>query len=146
MLKKVYSILVYDNEYLVAMDIERILSDVLGCDVQIATRHDLVELATSRSFDLAIVDSENLCSTVRAFIAAKTCSIILTAFDSDIRRSGISGFDSVPLVLKPFDESALVGVVSSMMENTAAPVPRALDSTHLENAWADEAVKAGSGP
>ena len=130
-----YSVLAFDNEYLVAMDIERILTDTLGCSVVVATPKNLVDLSKSRPFDLAIVDCESMCENFQNFIASKTHLVILSTFDPDILRSGMPGFDAAPVVMKPFDESTLVCVASSMMMPEMILPARGVKTHHLDRTW-----------
>lgn len=51
-------VLVAENQYLIAMEVERILLEALVCDVTISTLGRLAEAVEATAFDVVIIDAE----------------------------------------------------------------------------------------
>lgn len=56
MSQSILKVLVVDDEYLIAMDAERILTDTLPCEVQITSRRFCREVLFRKRFDIIVLD------------------------------------------------------------------------------------------
>ncbi len=110
-------ILVIENEYLIAMDAERILMDPFSCEVVIGSEGELSLSSNEHGFDIAIVDfSTSLGSAAKNLLAAMVGSskLIFTTVIDELA-AGIPGFEATPVVLKPYNDTQLVNAVKSLL-------------------------------
>ncbi|NML76515.1 response regulator [Rhizobium sp. S-51] len=106
-------VLVAENQYLIAMEVERILLDAFGCDVTITPLSQLErQLAISR-YDLVVVDSapSGTLNLKRAeMIATAGASVIfLTSYDEEATEN--PNLLSFPVIEKPIHPEELTRAV-----------------------------------
>ncbi|WP_170973357.1 hypothetical protein [Rhizobium sp. FKY42] len=109
-------LLVIDSHYLVAMEAEQVLGEALGCLVTIAMPRDVDTLLMEGAFDVMLIDidfvTEALWGRIQRLRQAGA-GFVFTSVDSR-HRSGVPGFQGIPVVLKPFDDERLVEVVRNV--------------------------------
>ena len=111
------SILVVEDEYLIALDAEHMLRNTGASDVIICTRDDFPTVVKSRSFDIALVDTGPDASHVEQDLdlaAEAGTHIAFTTSDIELV-AGLAGHDGVRFIAKPYDErhlKALVEIIS----------------------------------
>lgn len=126
MLQKQFNVLAVDNEYLVAMDIEFILTKALGCDVTIGTFLGENNGLKNREFDLAVMDGDHPMSDIFSLIERMGWNIdsfLLSTFDLK-RATDFPGLNISATVMKPFVHDNLVSATEaafrSLIRNTPA--------------------------
>lgn len=108
-------VLVVDPEYLVALDGEQVLTDALGCDVEIAMPRDYPDILENRRFDVVLIDvrviQDNVADAARR-ISASGATVVLSSL-SHMNANGFAAWPDVPVVLKPFDDQTLIEAVKN---------------------------------
>lgn len=106
-------VLIVDPEYLVALDGEQVLSDALGCDVEIAMPRDYAESLDKRRFDVVLIDvriiQEDVADAARRISAAGATAVLSSL--SHVNANGFAKWPEAPVVLKPFDDKTLIETV-----------------------------------
>ncbi len=116
MLMKRLKVLAVDSQYLIGMDVERILGDAFGCAVTVATPLIAKKLVRRKRYDLAVL---NFCESQLDFhanvdlVRGSASHLIFSVADRDYV-SGIPGYEGVPVVLKPFHSETLETIVMSL--------------------------------
>lgn len=106
-------VLVIDAEYLVALDAEQILVDALMCEVTIATPRMCNAIIKEKIFDVVLLDTgytETALVARLKDVEKAGCAIVFSTFRSAFR-SGVPGYEQVPVVSKPFEEKQLVAAI-----------------------------------
>jgi DNA-binding NarL/FixJ family response regulator len=108
-------VLIVDPEYLVALDGEHVLSDALGCNVEIAMPRDYPAILENHRFDVVLIDvrviQDNVADAAR-LIGAAGARVVLSSL-SHVNANGFAQWPDVPVVLKPFDDSTLIEAVKN---------------------------------
>lgn len=99
-------VLIADSNYLIAMDLERILQDVVECDIAFCHPHLLAEQVLEDSYDIVMVDAAlseaaNL-AHARAATASGARVIFLTTIDDF--RTAFPSLQKYSLLQKPYDQ------------------------------------------
>ncbi len=107
------SILVVEDEYLIALDAEHMLRNAGASDVVICTRAEFPTVLNSRQFDLALVDTGADASHVEQDLdLARQAGMHIAFTTSDIELvAGLAGHDGVRFIAKPYDERHLNALV-----------------------------------
>jgi DNA-binding response OmpR family regulator len=110
-------VLIVEDDSLIAFDTGNTLERALGMRA-LLRRFDLAELAISLNDDPADLMIIDLCSDqqdrlklVRLAMAAGTSVVIGTVCDED--RNGVAGYESIPVIVKPYDPVRLVQIVEA---------------------------------
>lgn len=109
-----FSVLVVDTEYLIAMDAERILTEALCCQVFVATpARFCAGLVDDRRFDVAVVDAGPQPIVAQALVDSVVGCGIPVVLSSTFREfaSTIPALAGFPLVLKPYDENRFIETI-----------------------------------
>lgn len=104
-------ILVVEDEYLIALDAERVLTDA-GCSVEIASYRQFRD-ALNRYFDVILLDTTPAIDDVLSALELASQSgsrLVLVTTDAE-DAAAIPGAAGHTILLKPYDESALTGIV-----------------------------------
>lgn len=106
--------LVIEQEYLIAMDAERILTAALDCVVFIATLGNFRDVLKEQRFDIVLLDigagpRPSPCDL--AAILATGAKLVFTTADDDFA-AGVPGFGTGPVLIKPYDEGQLVTLIN----------------------------------
>ena len=108
-------VLIVDPEYLVALDGEQVLSDALGCDVEIAMARDYPAILENRRFEVVLIDvriiQDNVSDAARR-IGATGAKVVLSSL-SHMNANGFAPWPDAPVVLKPFDDKTLIDAVKN---------------------------------
>lgn len=116
MLMKRLKVLAVDSEYLIGMDVERILGDAFGCAVTVATPMIAGKLARHHHYDLAVLnfceDQPDRHSTIK-LMRQSASRLIFSVADRDYL-AGVPGYEDVPVVMKPFHSETLETIVISL--------------------------------
>ncbi len=108
-------ILIVDPEYLVALDGEQVLSDALGCTVDIAMPRDYPAVLENRRFDVVLMDvriiQDDVADAARR-IGETGARVVLSSL-SHANANGFAKWPDVPVVLKPFDDKTLIAAVKN---------------------------------
>lgn len=118
MFMKCLKVLAVDREYLIAMDVERILGDAFGCSITVATPLEAERLVRQNRYDLAVVSYEHNRDTFRTTVETIRLGsdhLLFSVADHDLV-TGIPGFAGIPVVLKPFHSETLETVVASLFK------------------------------
>jgi two-component SAPR family response regulator len=118
MFMKCLKVLAVDREYLIAMDVERILGDAFGCSVTVATPPEAEHLVRRNRYDLAVVSYEHNRDTFRTTlekIRQGSDHLLFSAADHGLA-TGVPGFADISVILKPFRSETLERVVSSLFK------------------------------
>lgn len=109
-------LLVIDSHYLVAMEAEQVLGDAFGCAVVIGMPRDIDTLIESGEFDVALIEVDLVLpdhgASIQRLLEAGA-GFVFASVDSR-HRSGVPGFEGIPVVLKPYDDEKLVEAVGSV--------------------------------
>lgn len=110
-------ILIVDLEYLVAMEAERILTENLDCEVQIAMPRDYPAVLENRNFDAVLIHASLVRSpdAVRRLKVAETGVVLSTLIDDEA--AGFAEWPGVAVVPKPFDERQLIEAIKNAARN-----------------------------
>ena len=103
------SILVVEDDYLIALDAEQMLRGAGATEVVISTRADFPETLASRKFDIALVDTGVDGSHVAEDLAlARKAGVRIAFTTSDITLvAGLAGYDGVRFIDKPYNDQYL---------------------------------------
>ena len=108
-------VLVADNQYLIAMEVERILQESLACDVKISPVSTLSDALSSGDFEVVVIDAAPL-----EVLNVERATMILSA-------------GAFPVFLSSYDHFPDVGtVVSSYPMVSKPPQPDDLAAAVLE--------------
>ncbi len=106
-------LLIAEKEYLIAIDVRQTLSDLLPCDVTIATMLEMDERLAEGGWDLVLVDVASDAEQNRRganMILANGAGLVFLTGHTDLA-CGIADFAEWPVVIKPFENAALLGAV-----------------------------------
>ena len=121
------SVLVVEDEMLVLMAIEDMLSD-LGCtSIKAAGSIDqALAMIAQHDFDLATIDV-NLNGEISYPVAeALSARGVPFAFSTGYGEHGVNeGFGDRPVLTKPYGAFQLIKVLTDLLDRSAAPVPEA---------------------
>jgi CheY-like chemotaxis protein len=112
-------VLLVEDEFLIAIDIERILSELAGAEV--VTAHHIGQaldiIASQGPFDAAVLDfkldRETSLPIAELLGAAGVPFVFLTGAPAEA--ANLTHFDDVPVVAKPFDEETLLLALAKAM-------------------------------
>jgi len=119
-------VLVIEEQFLIALDIQRILEDAKAAQTLFARSvREAAELAGRwAGFDLAVValprSDANGLALVRGLISAGV-KVVISSGDSSYRR-GVPELPNVPVVIKPFDAQELVAACMWAVDPASPPV------------------------
>lgn len=116
-LEKKLDVLAIDSEYLIGLDVERILGDAFACSVTVLTPKLFADVAPRRHFDVAVLGgSDNLSELAATVKGVKDIAshLVLSISDREYL-AGVPGFENIPVVMKPFDDQMLANTVSSVV-------------------------------
>lgn len=115
--KPTLQILIIENEYLIAMDAERILLEAFDCAVTIATLKNFQLVLGEKNFDVILLDFGGPPEPTSEEIAAISNSGALLVFTTayDVFAVGVPGFENNPVVMKPYEEEQLLSAINSML-------------------------------
>ena len=105
-------VLVIDPEYLVAMEVERILEEAFGCEVEIATPYNYPLVLEKGGFAVIVIDASLLADgqgEAARRIENAAAAIVFTTLDAELE--GVPGFEGLAIVQKPLREGQLVRAV-----------------------------------
>ncbi len=107
-------ILVVDLEYLVAMEAERILTESLNCDVQIAMPRDYPDILENRSFDVVLIHA-SLARSPEAVrrLQMSEAAIVLSTLMNEEAATGIPEWPGIAVVSKPFQDGRLIDAIKN---------------------------------
>lgn len=116
-------ILVLEEDYLIALEIGRMLAEAgVGC-VQVARDPKLPERPDLGGFDAAIMEirvfEAPTLDFAKGILAAGVPIVIGTAFDEF--KDGVPGLPGVPVLLKPYDSKELVATVLGAIGSGPSP-------------------------
>jgi CheY-like chemotaxis protein len=110
-------VLVAENQYLIAMEVEQILLDTLDCTVTIAPLARLEQLLGDGVFDLILLDSapsrELNLDRARRVKESGAAVVFLSSYD-DVG-SEASGIQAFPVVAKPIYAEDLIRAVRAAL-------------------------------
>ncbi|SMD01637.1 hypothetical protein [Rhizobium sp. RU36D] len=125
MLQTQMRVLIADSHYLIAMDLERILTETLLCDVSLCPLTDLQTMLRSNSYDVVMVDAVSSLKInqqhVDAVNAAGSRPVFLTTIN-DFHQA-YPDLAAYPLLEKPFDPDAVAAVISKLRDEIALARP-----------------------
>lgn len=107
-------ILVIEDEYLIAMDAERILSEAIACTVVLSTRKEFANVIADDLFQIVLLDTGPSLDTLGedlARIARTGAAVIVTTSDGDLLSDRMPHDHAAFVLTKPYDDDQLVGVV-----------------------------------
>lgn len=137
MSQSIFKVLVVDDEYLIAMDAERILTDTLPCEVQITSRRFCQEILSQRRFDIILLDidpfQEDLQVLAGVFQSRKTAVIFSSThvgFSVKTRLGPHSAIIGKPYHDGQFSEAIAHVLDSGYATSLLAPVRPARSECH----------------
>jgi hypothetical protein len=109
-------ILAVDSEYLIGMDIERILTDELGCTVTVLTPKLFSQMVPKRQYDVAVIEGDETFPEFSSIVTrARSAASHLVFSTADAKcLAGVPGYEDIPVVMKPFDSECLVSIVAAV--------------------------------
>ncbi|MDF1634385.1 hypothetical protein [Mycoplana sp. MJR14] len=109
---------IVEQEFLIAVDAEYLISEALDCRVTIAREDEMMRWTPSdlAALDLCLIDLPTEATGALALAARLEEIGVAFAFTSasDLHRSGAPAFEGVPVVMKPYDD-VLLAVVRQML-------------------------------
>lgn len=106
-------VLVVESQVLIAMEIEQILTENLGCAVTVTTLARYEDVLSDGPYDVVLVDAAPSKTTnlarVERIRAVGAAAVLLSSYE-DFARQDPSTAD-LPKIDKPFDPSDLVAIV-----------------------------------
>lgn len=112
-------VLAIDSEYLIAMDVERILLNAFGCSVTVATPSSISDVIIHNRFDVAVLDHCNDRIEFEAHVDCLrnfTSHLVFSISDQDLY-TGIPGFEGCPVVMKPFIAKRMEAAIASLFHS-----------------------------
>ncbi len=109
-------VLVVEDEFLIALDAERLLLDAGAEGVTICTRQQFEEILGGHRFDALLVDTGPDRSHVDSDIEharAAGARIAFTTSDAELV-SGIAGYDGVQFISKPYDDRQISALIAGL--------------------------------
>jgi len=115
-------VLVVDNEYLIALDVERILRDAFNCEVVITTRAKSISILQKERFNVVLLDTAGALETLQAEVDAVMACGANLAFSTtcDEFAQGMPGFPGMVVLLKPYRDEILISVIGSFIKPAAS--------------------------
>lgn len=114
-------ILVVEDEFLIAMDAERILTEAGADTVVLCTRKDLRQNLEADTFNIVLLDvgphMETLDEEIE-LISSTGSKIAFVTSDAEVL-DGLAGHEPHLVISKPYDENQLAGLVE-MLANLAS--------------------------
>jgi DNA-binding response OmpR family regulator len=109
-------VLIVEDDSLIAFDTGNTLERALGAEVALRRFDDgLSNSLASDPADLMLIDlcgdQDDRLKLVRLAMSAGTAVIIGTVCDED--RNGVTGFEQLPVIVKPYDPARLVRLVKA---------------------------------
>ncbi len=108
--------LVADPEYIIAMDAERILRELVDCDVTIVA-HGVAESQGWGGYSLVILDTDFCCGHLRVLaelLQRQGTPVVFTTASQSMAR-GVPGFPNTPVVEKPYGAEQLAAAVLPLL-------------------------------
>ncbi|CDZ47185.1 Hypothetical protein NGAL_HAMBI2427_20540 [Neorhizobium galegae bv. orientalis] len=105
-------ILVVDREFLVAMEVETVLTEALACEVKVATPHTYIVELESGWFDVIVIDSGLIGGEAGLRLRASGSGLVFTTLSVE-DMDGLKGWDGITVVAKPFNDHHLVEAVKN---------------------------------
>lgn len=106
-------VLVVDPEYLVAMEVERVLRESLVCDIHIAMPRDYAAELQVKNFDIVVADAGLARGADDNHPLRRTSARLVFTTLSQREIGGVEGWDGVPTITKPFDERQLLDTIKN---------------------------------
>lgn len=114
-------VLVAENQYLIAMEVEQILLDALDCTVTIVPLARLEQQLGDGQFDIVLLDSAPMPTVnldrARRVKESGAAVVILSSYDD--AGSNASGLQDFPVVTKPIFAEELVRAVKAATRASA---------------------------
>ena len=115
-------VLVVEDEFLIALDIERIIESAGARDFVVVNRcSDALKAIAAAPFDLAVLDfkldKENVLPVAEELIAVGTPFIFLTGASSESMMAQ-KQFENIPGAAKPFDSATLLAALSKAIKKS----------------------------
>lgn len=105
--------LIVDSEYLIALDLELIIAELLDCEVDVVTPAMARETAANRQYDLALIErpepDDARGDFVDHLVQAGTALVFTSTTEGD--SAGLQEYPGWPVVLKPFAATAVIAAV-----------------------------------
>lgn len=118
-------IAIVEEEFLIAVDAEYLISEGLECRVSIVRPDEMERVADEELslLDLCLVDlpidaGRGLALALRLRKLGVACAFTSV---SEVHRHGVAGFEQVPVVMKPFDGETLLAVVRTLLDAPRPP-------------------------
>lgn len=114
-------VLIADSHYLIAMDLDRILTETLQCHVSLCPLTDLQTMLRSNSYDVVMVDAVSSLKInqqhAEAIVSTGARLVFLTTIN-DFHQvyPELSGY---PLLEKPFDPDAVSATIATIRQEIA---------------------------
>ncbi|MGE7367524.1 hypothetical protein ACQKKX_00425 [Neorhizobium sp. NPDC001467] len=108
-------VLIIDPEYLVALDAEQVLTDALACRVDIAMPREYPAILDQRRYDVILIDIRVIqgdAADAARRIGAHGAKVVLSSL-SHSYSNGFAPWPDVPVVLKPFNDQALIAAIKN---------------------------------
>ena len=110
-------IIIVDPQYLVAMEVERILTERMACEVQIAMPHECRTALVESRWDAIVIDGALMNGELREIIRHVSLAGMAMVFTAFIRDAlgDLGEFPDAQIVSKPFDDDELTEAVRSAL-------------------------------
>jgi DNA-binding response OmpR family regulator len=105
-------ILVVDREFLVAMEVETVLTEAFACEVKVATPHTFIVELERGWFDVIVIDSGLIGGEAALRLRASGSGLVFTTLSVD-DMDGVTGWDGITVVAKPFNDHHLIEAVKN---------------------------------
>ena len=118
-------ILIAEREFLIALDAEYLIKSAMDCRVSLIRPEQLDqwEAGAFADVDLCLldvpVDASRIAGKVRR-LQDHAVPVVFTTV-SDIHRSGVERFGSVPVIMKPYDAHVLAETVAAHLRRRPEP-------------------------
>lgn len=105
--------LIVDSEYLIALDLELMIAELLDCEIDVATPEAAREVAGKRQYDLALIErpepDNSRGDLVHQLACAGTALVFTSTAEGD--SAGLQEHPGWPVLLKPFAAAAVIAAV-----------------------------------
>lgn len=122
-------VLVADNQYLIAMEVERILQESLTCDVKISPISTLADALSSGEFQVVVIDAAPMeavnVERVTMILNAGAFPVFLSSYDHFPEAGTI--LSSYPIVSKPPQPDDLAAAVTEAVRRKSSDGKGLLD-------------------
>ena len=126
--KSLPHILIVEREFLIALDAEFLIKSAITCRVTLIRPEQLDQWKEDalQGVDLCLLDvpldASRVVPRIKRLVAEGVPLLFSTV--GEAHRSGVDGFESVPVVMKPFDGDTLVALVMERLPHRPQPPGR----------------------